>query len=179
VAPQLKPNVRPIGHKDMTIRTHLLDASALVKLSVKEDKSDMVLNYFNNHTVFSTTSFCLAESLGALKMKRARGEITDAEYQSAGEELAGLVRNGSISIEDVRFTDRDVFDEVLSLCSKYLGKDKGDFVDMFQIVTLKRGFRTLLAGDSKTILITADCSLAEVARNEGVRVWDCMKEPAP
>lgn len=31
--------------------------------------------------------------------------------------------------------------------------------------------------DSKPILITGDKVLAAVARNEGVRVWECVNEP--
>ncbi len=163
----------------MTIRTHLLDASVLVKLAVPEDRSDCVRKYFNEHSVFWTTSLCFAESLGALKMKRSRKELSDSGYRLAADEVVGLVRNGSISIEEVKFTDRRVFDDVLSLCSRYSGRDRGDIVDMFQIVTLRRGFATRLEGDSKTILITADSGLAEIARAEGVRVWNCITEPAP
>jgi predicted nucleic acid-binding protein len=182
-----------------TIRTHLLDSSALVKLLVKEDKSDLIRSYFDTHSVFWTTSFCFAETLGVLKRKwltksqktsgqsgsqgllaclRTKahgGSISQDQYLSASEELAALVRNESISIEEVQFTQRSVFDQAEDLAKKY----GIDLVDSFQLVTLMIGFPSAMPEESRTILITADKGLAKAARSEGLRSWYFMKEPIP
>ena len=54
-----------------------------------------------------------------------------------------------------------------------------DLSDAFQIVSLKEGFFSVLSGDSQTILVTGDEALAQAARDEGLRVWDVLREPAP
>jgi hypothetical protein len=41
----------------MAIRTHLLDASVLVKLIIPEHKSDVVQEYFDNNSYFGQRQF--------------------------------------------------------------------------------------------------------------------------
>ena len=165
-----------------TIRTHLLDASVLTKLVVPEHKSDTVRDYFSKNSVFWTTSFCIAEAFGALKAKRSRfgkesalDGISETVYLSALEELISMVRNGTIAIEEIDIHHRSIFDEVEQLCSKY----KLDAVDTFQIVTMLRGFPSTMNEEASTILITADEKLADAAQLEGLRTWNCIKEPSP
>lgn len=181
-----------------TIRTHLLDASALVKLVAPEDKSDVLRAYFNNHSVFWTTSFCLAEAFGVLKAKHARygkgkksllahikayccgkssaGDgISKETYLAALEELVSMIRLNTISIVEENIFNRKIFDEVEQLCATF-GLDA---VDTFQLVTMLRGFPSKMSGESSTILITADKNLAKSASNKGLRTWNCIKEPSP
>jgi len=49
------------------IRIHMLDTSALIKLFLEEDGSDVLRKYYNVHSVFWTTALCFAETLGVLK----------------------------------------------------------------------------------------------------------------
>ena len=160
-----------------TIRTHLLDASALVKLFLSEDGSETLRGYFYSRSVFWTTSLCFAEVLGVLKRKylSKKEDLTKEEYLAASEDMVAHIRGGTISIEEVDITQLAIFNEVEKIVEKY----PIDLADAFQIVTLKRGFPSSLTEDSKTILITADGGLAEAALSEGLRVWNCLKKSAP
>ena len=159
------------------IRTHYLDASAIVKLLVEEDGSLALRNYVEQHAVFCTTSICFAETLGVLKSKFLRVKSFDQEqYLSACEDLMGLLRDENLVIDDVGISTRVVFDEVEDLTKKHA---KVDISDTYQLVTLKRGKFSKYSGESSPILITADERLADAARAEGMRVWDCLREPAP
>lgn len=165
-----------------TIYTHLLDASALVKLVVPEDKSNVLREYFNNHSVFWTTSFCIAEVFGVLKAKHSRygkqsvqGGISESVYLASLEDLVAMVRDERISITEENIFNREIFNEVEKLCSEY----GIDAIDTFQLVTMLRGFPSKMIEDSKTILITADRKLANAASKKGLRVWNCMKKSTP
>jgi hypothetical protein len=54
-----------------------------------------------------------------------------------------------------------------------------DLSDAFQIMSVKRGYFSSLTNDSATVLVTADNSLAQAARSEGLRVWNVNLDPAP
>jgi len=54
-----------------------------------------------------------------------------------------------------------------------------DLSDALQLVTVKHGKFCKLGQKSDTVLITSDQPLAEAAKAEGLRVWNCEKEPAP
>jgi len=83
--------------------------------------------------------------------------------------------SGGIEIEEINISDRSVFHEVEQLCKQY----SLDLADGFQIYTLKKGFFSVLSGDSSPILITADDALADAVKLEGYRVWHVLKEPEP
>lgn len=161
------------------VRTHLLDATALISMALKETYTDRLLNYISKCSVLWTTSLCFAEALRVLKRKRnsktPTDKITEQEYFMAVEELLGLCRNGSISFEDVDYAKYDCFVEAESMVKKH----EIDFVDAFQIVTIKKGLARFLAGESQTMLITADSGLAEAARRECIRVWCFSEEELP
>ncbi len=159
-----------------TIRTHLLDASALVKLFVNEDGSEKLKKYLGDKSVIWTTSLCFAEALGVLKCKCFyRKEITREKYMELAEDLLAHLRNGTLSIVEVDITQMATFNEVEKITKSY----SLDLVDAFQIVTMKDSFITNLEGDSKTIFITGDKPLACSAKHEGLRVWNLMKEDLP
>jgi predicted nucleic acid-binding protein len=158
------------------VRTHYLDASAIVKLFVDEENSETLRKYYNDHSTYSTTSLCFSEAIGVLKVKWLyRREITREKYLDAINDLLASFADEKIRIDEIEIKDRSVFKEVERLSECYTL----DISDAFQIYTLKKGFFSVLTGDSKPILITGDENLADATRKEGFRVWDCMKEPAP
>ena len=160
------------------IRIHYLDASAIVKFFIAEEGSDRLQKYFSEESNFYTTSLCFAEALGALKVKRFyRKEISDEQYFCACEELLACAADNTIQIEDVEIKDSIVFVEVENLVRKY--QESIDVSDAFQIVSVKRNYFSRFECDSKPILITGDKDLAIAARQERIRVWDCVNEPEP
>jgi predicted nucleic acid-binding protein len=68
-----------------------------------------------------------------------------------------------------------VLQEVLALSDRY----SVDLSDAFQILSVKKGYFSPLSGDSKTILVTADKTLAKIARAEGIKAWYFLTEPKP
>ena len=157
-----------------TIRTHLIDASALVKLFVREPGSDVVRAYFGEHSVFAATSLCIGEVLGVLKAQWLRKQISHEQYFAASEELMAHLRNGTITIEEVSLADRAVFDETERVAAAHAL----DIVDAHQLVTLERGFFGKLPGESNGILITADSALANAALERKLRVWNPLSSSA-
>lgn len=157
------------------IRVHMLDASALTKLFLVEPASDAVRRYVDSHSVFVTTPYVIGEVLGVLKRALLKGKIASDDYFSASEELLARVRTGSLQLDDHSLVLRDIFDETERVASRH----RIDLVDAHQIVVLKRGAFGALAGESRAILITADAALAQAARTEGLRVWDCNHDSAP
>jgi len=159
------------------IRTHYLDASVIVKLLVKEDGSERLKSYSEEHANFRTTTLCVGEALGVLKVKHFyRNEIDKEAYFCASEILAGWIsKSGGLEIEEINLAQRDVFSEVEALCKKYTL----DLSDGLQIFILKRGFYSSLQGDSAPILITADNELANAAKKEGGQVWHVLRETEP
>ena len=160
-----------------TIRTHYLDASAIVKLLVNEEGSERLHSYCEEHTNFRTTALCVGEALGVLKVKHFhRKEIDQDIYFAASELLADWTSTlGGLEIEEINIGNRSVFYEVEQLCKKY----SLDLSDGLQIYTLKRGFLSVLPGDSAPILVTADDALAAAVEREGGRVWHVLREPEP
>ncbi len=155
------------------IRTHYLDTSVIVKLLIDEDGSSTVRTYLGRHATLVTTSVCFAETLGVLKAKFLRGLLSEEQYLAACEELMAYLRNETLEIDDVGISQRRTFDEVEHLAKKY----SLDISDAYQLVTLRRGLYSPLEGDSRPILVTADEALAKAAKSEGLRVWDCLREP--
>jgi len=160
----------------MLIRIHYLDASALIKLLVDEVGSPVIRNYVGNNSVFLTTSLCFAEALGALKVKRFyRKELTDEQYLAACDELLAYVSHETIKVEDVEISDKSIFAKVEEIVRKY----NIDLSDAFQIVSIKQNYYSRFTNDSNPILITGDVALAKTARQEKIRVWDCINESEP
>jgi len=158
------------------IKTHYLDASAIVKLLIDEDGSTVLREYFRTNSVFHTTSVCFVETLGVLKGKCLRKCITQDQYLTACEILIGQVRDEFIGIDEIKIADPQVYREVDNIAKRY----SLDISDAFQIVTLKKGFLSPFKGTaSECILITADEKLANVARQEKLRVWNCLHDPVP
>lgn len=159
-----------------TIRTHCIDTSALVKFFVSEEGSVNVRTYLGEQGVVAVTAITLAETLGVLKMKWLRAELTQEQYLAASEELVVSVHNEAIQIDDsVSISAAETFASAESMCKKY----QLDLADALQLVAMKDGFFAQLKGDSKPIMVTADSGLATAARNEGLRVWNCLETILP
>jgi predicted nucleic acid-binding protein len=162
--------------KSTAARANCLDASALVKLHIDESGSGIIQAYVQSEPTTYTTPFCFFEALNVLKVKWLyRKEISKEKYHDVSLTLTSWFSGSSKRIRDLDFTDPLVFMEVKNLSDKY----SLDLSDAFQILSVQKGFFSSLARDSKTILVTADESLAHAARNEGLRVWYFLTEPKP
>ncbi len=155
------------------VKIHYLDASSLVKLFVDEEGAHPVREYFNRESGFRVTSLCFAETLGVLKSKFFyQKTITEENYLCACDELMTSASAETLLIVEVPISD--TFSEVENLVRKYTI----DVSDAFQIVTIKRDYFSQFS-ETQPILITADEALANATRREGLRVWDCLREPPP
>jgi predicted nucleic acid-binding protein len=161
------------------IKVHYFDGSALVKL-VADDADeqpgrDVLRKYYQQHAHPGyTTSFCVAETFGALKLKFLRKKISETGYLKYVKDLIRTIGN-TFKIDELEILLPLVSKEFERLVKNY----KIDFVDCLQIVTIKHGKSRIFNGASKSILITADRELARVAAAEGLRAWECTTEAAP
>ena len=156
------------------VHDNWFDASVLIKLYVKEEKSDVVRSYWNHQPNKLTTSICLYETLRLLKIKRNKLDNTD--YLSATLDVcswfAEVVSNNS---SEPNFLAPNVFFE-----AHKVGEKHGlDLSDAFQLLSMKAGFGSVAYGQSRPLLITADKKLAKAARAENLRVWDVLNESEP
>lgn len=162
------------------VRTHYLDASAIVKLYADEDGSDITRRYVDAQSTLYTTNLCVVEVLSVLKRKAKRSGtangMSNEDYMKACEEFLTDLNGGRINVDDIEIATPAVYGEVERLMVR---NNLYDLSDAFQLYALKKGFFATMAGESKTILITADEELARTARKEKLRVWDCLRESAP
>jgi predicted nucleic acid-binding protein len=121
------------------IKVHYFDASALVKLvadDVDEEPGRSVLRQYHREHAHPgyTVSFCVAEALGALKLKFLRGKISETHYQKCVRNLIRIIGN-TFQIDELDVLLPFVGNEFERLATKY----KLDFIDCLQIATLKHG----------------------------------------
>jgi predicted nucleic acid-binding protein len=164
---------------DGAVKVHYLDASALVKLvanDVDEEPGRAVLRrYFFDELngPYYATSYCIAEALSGFKVKWLRKRISQDEYVKDVREFFRVVVSG-LTVEEVSLS-LQVSHEAERLMMTY----GIDFIDSIQVVTVLKGHFSGLGGGSKSLFITADSTLAEAARREGARVWECRTETSP
>ncbi len=162
---------------DGTVKNHYFDASAMVKLVATDPDEEpgraAVLRFFHTNGFHHTTSYCVVETLSALKAKWRRRRITQDAYIHSVREFFRVVLSGC-DVEDVPLS-QDVENEAERIMRTY----QVDFVDSIQLVTVLRGRFGFLAGGSRSLFVTADRALAEAGRCEGARVWECTSEPWP
>jgi predicted nucleic acid-binding protein len=156
---------------------HYLDASAMVRV-VADDPDEapgqtVLREYFFKHGMYRATSFCVAEALSAFKTKWLRGKISQAEYIRDVKAFFRLVVS-ALHIEEVPLAV-----QVHQAAERLIAAYGIDFVDSVQVVTLMSGQYSIFVGDSQSVFITADRTLADAARREGARVWECGTEPCP
>jgi len=157
-------------------RANCFDASALVKVFVEEVGSNIVREYFNHRSPTKyTTPFCFYETLSALKLKWLRGQLTKEQYTEASFRLVAWFGSSTRYARDIDLAEPAVFFRVRDIAERY----GIDLSDAFQVISVKEGYFSHLINESRTVLVTADKRLAEVARGEGVRSWYCIEEPEP
>jgi predicted nucleic acid-binding protein len=101
--------------------------------------------------------------------------ITREVYLRSASDLVAWFRASHSKINDLEFTGSDVFSDAKSLAEQF----DLDLSDAFQLLSLQAGYFAALMGDSATLLVTADETLAKAARTLGLPVWDCQREPMP
>lgn len=157
-------------------RANCFDASALVKLHVDEDGATKVRKYFSQEATKYTTPFCFYEALSVLKVKwMYRNELAKEEYLDAAYRLTAWYGASSRRIKDIDFNSPEIIKEAHRL----VDETSLDLSDAFQILSVKNGYFSHMARDSKTILVTGDKDLAIAAKDEGVRTWYFIDEPEP
>jgi predicted nucleic acid-binding protein len=163
-------------HVSVALHANCFDASALVKLYVEEDKSDIVRAYFRRQATLYTTPFCFYEALGILKRNWLKKLLTKDQYLKSVFNLSAwygaVLRMG---LADLDYSESHVLFPAMNLAEKH----SLDISDAFQILSVKAGVYSPLAGGSQTVLVTADRGLASAARSEGLRVWSVMDEDPP
>jgi predicted nucleic acid-binding protein len=166
-----------MSFEDLPVRANLFDASALVKIFSDEYDSSLIQNFFNNYAPTRyTTPFCLYEALNLLKSKWLhRKELTEDQYRDKSLRLVSWYRGATRFGKDIELTEPTVLMSVLALAEKH----SIDISDAFQIQSVKSGYFSALADSSATLLVTADRTLATVARREGIKSWYFPEEPIP
>lgn len=168
------------------VRYFFLDASAIVKLVVKEDGSNNLRGFFNSSELFRTTSVTLSEAYGVIKRKwihRGRPDkITNKGYFNAMYLLSSYVRNGRIKLTEASFLDANDFIMAEELVKKYPDPKRADeflidMVDALQIVSMKK--ETEMTKESAPVLVTTDNFFEIIATKEGLKVWNCNKKERP
>jgi predicted nucleic acid-binding protein len=157
------------------IHATCFDASALVKRYVEEPGSAELRVYWKTQATRYTTPFCFYETLGVLKRHKLRGTLTKDSYLRAAFELVAWFRASHSRLNDLDFTDVEVFSDAKELAEH----SDLDLSDAFQLLSLEAGYFSVLVGGSKTLLVTADEALANAARSRRLPVWDCQREAMP
>jgi predicted nucleic acid-binding protein len=150
-----------------TIKFFFFDASILVKLVVDEPGSKKVRDLLGNGTC-QTTQMCLHEAYGVTKRKWKKKEIDDEKYLHAMYMLSSLVRDNMVRLVENSLENIDDFGDAKRLVAQYTNQI--DLSDALQIISMKKGFYSLLGGESQPVLITADKNLGKVAGDVGLKV---------
>ena len=158
-------------------RANFFDASALVKVFGHESDGAALRDYWNARSPTKhTTPFCFYEAMGILKGKwLTRRELTKEEYFEATLRLFAWYNAATWYAHDVDLHEPTVFFRVQEIADRH----SLDLSDALQILSVKEGYFSALANDSRTVLVTADKGLANAARAEGLRVWYCLGDPEP
>lgn len=122
-----------------------------------------------------STEFCFYEALNVLKSKWLRKEIKKKQYWDAAFLMTANYSESIRNIQDIDFRTPDGFFKAKSIVEKY----NLDFSDAFQIVSVKHGHNSRFAADSRTVLVTADKRLAQVATEEGLLSWYIFDDIVP
>jgi predicted nucleic acid-binding protein len=158
------------------VRCHYWDASALVKIVADDDGEargrQPVRDFFFGEGLHYTTSYCLAEVLSAFKLKWLRELVTQEEYFRTVREFFRLVAC-RVTVDDVPVVPSSV-----ERAERLMADHELDFIDAIQVVTLLHGQFAVFVGESRSLFVTADESLAKAARQEGAIVWLCTAEQA-
>ena len=157
-------------------RADFFDASALAKVYSDEPCSDVARNYFRSPATKYTTPFCFYEAMNVLKGKwKHKGQLTIDQYLEAAFRLTVWYGASSSKVNDLNFTEPTTFAEAKEIAER----NRLDLSDAFQILSVKKGYFSVLVNKSSTVLVTTDKELAGAARAEGLQAWNLMLESAP
>jgi predicted nucleic acid-binding protein len=160
----------------ISARAVFLDASAIIAYHVDEPRSEVLRKWWNEESTKYTSPLCFFESLNAYKSKWLfRAELNHDQYRKACFDTYLWYQAAVRHVTDMEFNDHAVFQEAYLLALKH----SMDLSDAFQVLSVKSGYFSVLANDSKTILCTGDAALAAVARSEGLKAWDFKTESPP
>lgn len=155
-----------------------LDASAAVKLFVTEEGSTRLQEFIDREggAHLLITEFAFYETLSVLKRKLLRNELDRDGYHKAIAEITTSVQEADIEIDsDCRPDSFRRFSDILELATKH----SLDWSDALQVYTVLKGQWAGARYESTTMFITADEQLASAAKQEGLRVWNLLKEDRP
>jgi predicted nucleic acid-binding protein len=152
-----------------------LDASVAVKLLCDEPRSEEVRAYCREEAPVWITQVCFFETLGVLKAKFVRHEISPQGYFAACGALLGLKQTRFLVVDEITLEGDRLFLGVEDLARKH----HLDFSDALQILSVREGRFRGGTGPSSTVLATADRALAAAAVAEGLRVWDVTRDTQP
>jgi predicted nucleic acid-binding protein len=154
-------------------QTNVLDASAIIKLVIKEEGSDNLLEYCGRYPVFDTTSLCFSEAVGYLKSLRYfQNEISDDMYLAASDQLLAMLKDEVIRINNANLYDTKDWLGVEELIEKY----SIDISEAFQVYSIKHSFFSEAEKYPAPVLITGDTNLAATLRAENIPVWNCLEQ---
>lgn len=160
-----------------SVRACFFDASALVKLCVDEPSSDEVRAFFSSEATKYTTSFCFYEALNILKSKwRNQGKLSRNEYLNTCFRLTTWFASTDRWVKNLEITDAVALGKACDLAVKH----ELDMSDALQLITVKEGYFSRCCAGSKTVFVTADKKLADVAlKDHGLLVWCVLEQPPP
>ena len=152
---------------------------------IEEFLPDKKTTYVREGEIFSTKTGLISINKDKREIEIKTKMEKDRKTVNLGDIVIGTIvflRKFSVGVSFIAINNKVHFNSsymgnihVSAISNRYVEK----ISDAFQIYTLKKGFYSVLSGDSKPILITGDKELADATRKEGLRVWNCMKEVAP
>lgn len=162
-------------------KANYFDASALVKLIADDPdeapgRNAMRDYYWSNTASVYATAYSVTETLSAFKRKHLNGKISGDVYLDYITKFLQRTIGSNLQVDD---TVSILSPVVRTEAERLFKAHRIDFLDCFQIVTIKYGQFRFSVENSQSILITADRALARAARSEDVKVWECTTEPAP
>ncbi len=155
-----------------------LDASAAVKLFVVEEGKVRLEEFIEREWAahLHITEFAFYETLSILKKKLERGDLDRDRYFKAVAEMIAFVEEGDIKIDsDFRPDSFHRFADIYELATKH----SLDWSDALQVYTVLKGKWAGSRHESTAMFVTADNNLARAAKQEGLRVWNLLKEDRP
>lgn len=150
------------------LKAYYLDASSLIKLYVKEQRSDIITKLVEKESQIYTTTLCVAEALRVFKrvhlLKKSPPDTT--LYANCCLDLIATLGDENIIIDDQSFLKKETYEET----EKLILKHELDLSDMLQILSVKASFPQRIG--METLLITDDEDLFCAAKCEGIKsIW--------
>ena len=158
-----------------TLRFFWLDTSAIVKLFIKEQGSDVISEVFSHRPGdnFYSTEYCIYEFFNVLKRKLTNECFPLENYLRAIFILQSHVRSRALKLYSFDSNYVQLFNDTRDIIRKY----SLDYTDAIQFVLMKQGFLSGLAGESKPVLVSSDKDMVKAAKSENIRTWNPEEGP--